>query len=224
LTTPPLFLLTAPVRAALISGIADDVRRQDARRVAIDGVDGAGKTHFADELAEALSSRGCPVIRASVDGFHDPPEVRHRRGRGSPEGYFHDSYDYPRMIEVLLDPLRPGGSRRYVRAVYDVHAESPVQLAPETAAPDAVLVLDGIFAHRGELAGFWEYSVFLHVPFEVSIPRGAARGYGHPDPAAESNRRYLEGQRLYLAECDPESRATVVIDNTDLARPVVIRR
>jgi uridine kinase len=105
--------------------------------------------------------------------------------------------------------------------VYDVHAESPVQVAPETAAPDAILVLDGIFTHRDELVGFWDYSVFLDVPFAVSIPRGAARGYGDPDPDAESNRRYIEGQRLYLAECDPRSRATVVIDNTDLDRPVM---
>jgi uridine kinase len=212
------------VRADLLSGIAHDIRLHSARRVAVDGVDGAGKTHFADELAEVLSGRGRPVVRASVDGFHHPREVRHRHGRGSPEGYFRDSYDYPRMIELLLDPLGPGGSGRYVRAVYDVHAESPVRVAPETAAPDAVLVLDGIFAHRDELVGFWDYSVFLHVPFEVSIPRGAVRGYGDPDPAAESNRRYIEGQRRYLAECDPRSRATVVIDNTDLARPVITSR
>jgi uridine kinase len=213
------------VRVDLISDIAHEILRRSAAWVAIDGVDGAGKTHFADELAEVLSGRltgtGRAVVRASVDGFHHPPEVRHRNGRGSPEGYFRDSYDYPRMIELLLDPLGPGGSGRYVRAVYDVHAESPVQVAPETAAPDAILVLDGIFTHRDELVGFWDYSVFLDVPFAVSIPRGAARGYGDPDPDAESNRRYIEGQRLYLAECDPRSRATVVIDNTDLDRPVM---
>lgn len=83
-----MFWLTAPVRVALISGIADDVLLHTARRVAIDGVDGAGKTHFADELADVPTGRGTPVVRASVDGFHHPPEVRHRRGRGSPEGYF----------------------------------------------------------------------------------------------------------------------------------------
>jgi uridine kinase len=105
-----------------------------------------------------------------------------------------------------------------------MRAESPVHVAPETVAPGAILVLDGIFTHRDELVGFWDYSVLLHVPFAVSIPRGAARGYGDPDPDADSNRRYLEGQRLYFAECDPCSRATVIIDNTDLARPVISGR
>jgi uridine kinase len=63
--------------------------------------------------------------------------------------------------------------------------------------------------------------VFLDVPFEVSIPRGAARGYGHPDPGHPSNQRYVEGQRRYLAECDPRARATMVLDNTDLDRPTI---
>jgi uridine kinase len=36
-------------------------------RVGVDGVDGAGKTTFADELAQALEQRGRQVIRASVD-------------------------------------------------------------------------------------------------------------------------------------------------------------
>ena len=43
------------------------------------------------------------------------------------------------------------------------------------------------------------------------------------DPADERNRRYVEGQRLYLAACDPAARATLVIDNTDPAHPRVTR-
>jgi uridine kinase len=54
----------------------------------------------------------------------------------------------------------------------------------------------------------------------------AARGdgFGSPDPAALSNRRYVEGQGLYVARCDPRSRATVVVDNSDLASPGRLER
>jgi uridine kinase len=48
----------------------------DVTRVAIDGVDGAGKTYFADELAEVLGASGRSVIRASVDGFDNPRSIR----------------------------------------------------------------------------------------------------------------------------------------------------
>ena len=55
------------MRIALLESLADIVAtlRSDATvRVAIDGVDGAGKTFFADELATLVQSRGRPVIRA----------------------------------------------------------------------------------------------------------------------------------------------------------------
>jgi pantothenate kinase-related protein Tda10 len=47
-------------------------------RVAVDGVDGAGKTTFADELAACLVTCGRQIIRASVDGFHNPRAIRYR--------------------------------------------------------------------------------------------------------------------------------------------------
>lgn len=190
--------------------------------VGVDGVDGAGKTVFADQLAGLLHSWQVSVVRASVDGFHNPQRVRYRRGRSSPEGFFLDSYDYRALRESLLDPVGPGGSRQILRAVYDVTTEEPVQVEFETVAEDTVLVFDGIFLHRPELRDYWHLSVFLDVGFEVSIPRGAARGYGDPDPDAASNRRYVEGQQLYLARCQPRQHATFVIDNNQLDAPAVL--
>lgn len=192
------------------------------RRVAIDGVDGAGKTHFADALGAVLTKRGAKVIRASADGFLAPPRTRHRRGRDSPEGYYRDSFDYGRMVRMLLDPLSPGGNREYIREVYDVRREREVRRLPELADDDSILVLDGIFTHRNELIRYWDYSVWLEVPFDVAVPRGAQRGYGNSDPTSPKNRRYIEGQRLYMAECHPRDRATVVIDNTDLTNPFLL--
>ncbi len=86
-------------------------------------------------------------------------------------------------------------------------------------------LLDGIFLHRPELADLWDASVWVDVPFEVSVPRGNAR-FGAvdaeaADPASAVNARYVGGQRLYLAEVDPASRATWVLDNTDLDAPLL---
>lgn len=187
------------------------------RRVAVDGVDGVGKTHFADELAGWLTDAGQSVIRASVDGFHQPAAIRHRRGRTSPEGFYLDSYDYGSLTRLLLDPLSPGGNGRYVDQIHDVRAEQPVTVEPRQAESGDILVLDGIFTHRDELVGYWDYSIWLAVPFAISIPRGAARDHGHPDPAHPTNHRYVAGQRLYIDQCQPQERATVVVDNADLA-------
>jgi uridine kinase len=191
-------------------------------RVGIDGVDGAGKTHFADELAGVLGASGRSVIRASVDGFHNPRSIRYRRGRDSPEGFFEDSYDYAQLKAVLLDPLSPGGSGHYRAAVFDHRSDSPVSALTRVASPGDILVLDGIFLHRPELRAYWDYSIFLEVAFAVSIPRGAQRGEGSPDPEAASNQRYVRGQELYLRSCEPARFATVTINNDDLLSPYIV--
>ena len=51
------------------------------------------------------------------------------------------------------------------------------------------------------------------VPFTENARRMARRDGSHPDPDHPSMRRYVEGQRIYLAACRPRERATVVIDN-----------
>ncbi len=187
-------------------------------------MDGAGKTTFADELVTAVRQRGPVVIRAGVDGFHHPRAVRYRLGRDSPEGFYRDSYDYVGLRRALLDPLGPGGSRRYRTAIFDVNADQPVSQEALVAPPGSILIVDGLFLHRPGLREVWDDSIFLRVAFTVSVPRGAARGpgFGSPDPQAASNRRYIEGNRLYFREADPERWAGVVVDNNDLNAPVIV--
>jgi uridine kinase len=53
----------------------------DCVRVGVDGVDGAGKTTFAAELAAALRDLGRPGDEFSVDGWHRVRAERYARGR-----------------------------------------------------------------------------------------------------------------------------------------------
>jgi uridine kinase len=192
-------------------------------RVAVDGVDGSGKTWFADDLAVALRGAGRDVVRVSADGFHQARELRHRRGRDSPEGFFLDSYDLPRLRAEVLGPLGPGGDRRYREAVYDVRRERALSLPWRAAPRGSVLLLDGLFLHRADLRDAWDLTVFLDVPFAVTFARMAVRDGCDPDPSAAANRRYVEGQRRYLAEVRPVERADVVVDATDPRRPRRVR-
>ncbi len=214
-------------RQAVLRSVAEHIletRSHGVLRVAVDGVDGAGKTTFADELAPLLAESGRDIIRASVDGFHHPRRKRYRLGRGSPEGFYRDSYDYDALKHNLLDPLAPGGSGRYRTAVYNVGAETPVTVPQRQATPGAILLLDGIFLHRPELRRYWDVSVWLEVAFNVSIPRGAQRGVGSSNLHAPQNRRYVEGQKLYLSESNPQQQATLVIDNNGLDAPFIVEK
>ncbi len=189
--------------------------------VAIDGVDGAGKTVLADDLAVVLREGGVPVVRVGIDGFHRPRADRYRRGRGSPEGYFLDSFDLVALRECVLDPVRRGtGAVR--TAAFDYRTDRPVEPGPGVPVHGVVVLLDGVFLHRDELAGAWDLSVFLRAPFEVTVDRMGARD-GTPRAVDDPhNVRYVEGQRHYLARCRPEERADVVLDVTDVTAPVVV--
>jgi uridine kinase len=212
-------------RATVLSALARRLVALQPRRrlqVAIDGVDGAGKSVLADELATRLMAAGRPAVRASVDSFHRPQADRYRLGRTSPEGFYRDSYDYQRLTEFVLVPFAPGGSGRFRVAGFDHKTDTPVSPPKQHAARRAVLILDGIFLHRPELRASWDFSIFLHVGFDVSIARCAQRDGSDPDPDAASNRRYVAGQRLYLLEARPWEHASVIIDNTNLTAPAII--
>ena len=194
-------------------------------RVAIDGVDGAGKTTLADALAPIVAAHGRPTIRASVDDFHHPRAVRYARGRYSPDGFYLDSYDYDSFRMLLLDPLSPGGSGRYVARRFDLDKDRPFEPVTQQAPPTAALIVDGIFLHRPELRAYWDLSIFLKVDFNVSVPRGAQRDptLDAADPVSPSNQRYVGGQQRYLSECDPEQRAAIVIGYNDLREPQILK-
>ncbi len=202
------------------------IERDHPVRVGIDGVDAAGKTTLADELAPLLGASGRQVIRGSIDRFHNPSSVRYRLGRESPEGYYLDSFNHPALTDYLLEPLGPGGTRHFRRAAFDYRSDSPVDVPVETAEPDAILIFDGIFLHRAELLSHWDFSVFLQVDFSATLPRAIRRD--GVTPANELRRiydtRYIPGQRLYLSAEQPTARASLVIDNTDPSNPSPLAR
>jgi len=213
-------------RAALVERLAryvEAVERPHPVRVAIDGPDAAGKTTLADEIASELRARGRSVIRASIDGFHRPRAERYRRGELSPEGYYHDSFDYRALRRTLLDPLGPGGSREYRRAVFDFRADSPLSGAAAMAPDDAVLLFDGVFLLRPELVSRRDLCVFVSVGVEEGLRRALARDRALFGSRGEVERRYrgryIPGQHLYLTAARPTDVADLVVDNDDPACP-----
>ena len=71
-------------------------------RFAVDGIDCAGKTTFADRLGELLGAN-----RVSVDDFLRPPEERYARGELSGEGYYRDSHDHARFRAAVVGAGEP---------------------------------------------------------------------------------------------------------------------
>lgn len=191
--------------------------------IGLDGPDAAGKTTLADGLAELIDE---PVVRASIDGFHLPREIRHRRGAASAEGYYRDSFDYPTLRGQCLEPFLDGHPSIGTTA-YDYRTESDRHEVVVDVPPRAVLVFDGVFLLRPELRDVWTFSVYLRVTPAETLRRAATRDLELFGSTAEIEwrytARYLPGQELYRREADPETNADVVIDNDRVDAPSIIR-
>lgn len=216
-------------RRDLLDALAERIVACDAAhplRVAVDGIDAAGKTTLADELAAPLRARGRPVIRASLDSFHRPRAERYQRGAASPEGYYLDTFDTAALRDALLVPLGPGGSRRYRRASFDFRTDRAVHAPLEEAPADAVLIVDGVFLLRPELVAHWDYRILVEVPFAVVLERALRRDlalFGSAEAVrARYQQRYIPGQQLYFAAERPQQRADAIVRNEDPANPVLL--
>ncbi|MBT4666389.1 MAG: hypothetical protein HOB63_07710, partial [Opitutae bacterium] len=147
-------------RTDILQAIANRLAAIDlphSLRVGIDGVSASGKTVLADELAVVLQKMNREVIRTGIDGFHNPPEIRHRRGSMSVEGYVEDSFDYLAARKCVLEPLGPQGNLSYLPEVYDLALGATKQSDPVFASPDAILLFEGVMLFRQEIVNAFDY-------------------------------------------------------------------
>ena len=206
-------------------------RRKQGRPmlVAIDGIDGSGKSTFADEIAEAGMRAGLSVVRSTVDSFHNQRRTRWKRGKSSPVGYYLDSHDLNALRCELLDPFKAGQGNQYTAAIFDEPSDQPDRAAPGTVGANDVLIFDGIFLQRPELARYWDFTIFLDGQERVDLRRLELILADLPPTAAETVshvlewvrwlERYSAGMRYYIDLVGPSQSADLVIDNNDLAAP-----
>jgi uridine kinase len=170
-------------------------------RIGIDGVDGAGKTSLAEEIAQLLTRRGRPCVRVSLDFFERPPAERFERGELSPEGYYLDGFDIERL-------------RAHVWSI-----GGPAEL---------VVVVDGIFLQRPELADLWDATVWVEADLEAAAERARKRDSMRTDSLEQEleryRLRYFPAQRRYIEEQRPRDRATFLLRNTQLGEPELLRQ
>jgi cytidylate kinase len=121
--------------AALAARVAAaPARLGPVRAVAVDGPAGAGKTTFADRLADAIRATGMQVAEIHTDDLLD--------------GWSDAITYWPRLAEWVLDPLRRGETASYRR--YDWVARRFDRRWHSVPVPD-VLVLEGVGCGRASL-------------------------------------------------------------------------
>ncbi|UIJ33954.1 uridine kinase [Allobranchiibius sp. GilTou73] len=218
------------VREQVVSALADQLTAADIGhplRVGIDGPCGSGKTTLAVQLTQAVSARGRAAVHVDSDGFHNAQGIRYRQGRDSARGYYDDAYNFDALVERVLLPLGPDGSRVYTTKVHDMGTDRVVTDEMATAPRDAVVVFGCTFLQRGSLSACWDGVIYLEVRREIAFARGVARdaeALGGDDNARRAYAdRYMAAYDLYVREERPAEKASIVVNQDDFAAPRIVR-
>jgi len=206
-----------------------DLRRQivsdRALVVGITGADASGKTLFADSLVHELLSCGKKVQVIHTDDFHLPRNVRYAGELPEHIKYYRQSFDTERLVESLLRPVHDGLDVRTNLPHLNVASDTYDLAGTYEIDQDTIVVLEGVFLLRRELCGFVDLMVFLDVPEEILIDRGASRDAQLLGSDAERRYRekYLPAQRVLNTPGRVDRLVDIVIDNSDPRARVVTR-
>ncbi|MEE8419377.1 MAG: hypothetical protein V3S02_04625 [Dehalococcoidales bacterium] len=197
--------------------------RQDDRPfvIGINGIDGAGKTSLAALFERFLVSQGYKTQVIALDDFRNPQAHRYA-GDDRADNYFNKSFAVETIINELLIPIHRGGSFTTELTLLDLNTDS-YDIKKRFSFNSATLVIfEGVFLFRKELAPYIDFKIFLDIPFEESKKRALLRDSRLGQEGLKKyDEKYLPAQKKYLVEYPPARVADLVIDNTDWQHPRV---
>ena len=181
-------------------------------RLGIDGALASDTSTVATAVGAAVEAAGRPVLRVSREDFQRPRSVRLELGANDPSAGWERWYDDGALRREVLDPLGPGGSMQWLPVLWDAGRDRSARGARRSAPPGAVVVVDGPYLLRWELADAFDLIVHL----DVSAAALARRS----DPGTLE--RTTGSWREYVEQTAPADRAAYVVRLEDPSHPALV--
>jgi para-aminobenzoate synthetase len=170
--------------------------------VAIDGRSGAGKSTLAANLATAL---GASVLDG--DGFFAGGVVVRS---DAPQDRVRDCIDWRRQRPVL-ESLRAGRNASYLAFDWEVF-DGRLATEPTIVEPRAVVIFEGVYTARPELADLVDLKLLLRVSEETRVSRLLAR----EGVIGAWERQWHEAEEWYFTHLAPPEAFDLVLDEPRL--------
>lgn len=194
-------------------------------RIAINGIEGTGKTVFAKNLNDFLNSKKYFTHHISIDGFHNTREIRHKQGADSAIGYYEDAYNETVFVDQVLISSQ-NNSPSVLEIYHDLESDMIIGTAPILIDTNSIIITDGAYLLKSIYLPHWDYKIYLKTDFEIAIQRGILRdekSLGGLEKAKQKFiNRYHLASKIYIENCDPMSKADLVIDNTDFDNLIIL--
>ena len=199
-----------PIFEKILDAIHEKKQKDKPFVIGINGIDGAGKTTFAEAFVTYLKNKNLPTQLIQLDDFHNPKAIRYD-GNDQPDNYYHKSFNINLVIEKLLTPIQDKHVVSLKLKTLDWRTDKYDTERKYNIKPNTIVIFEGVFLFRKELAPYIDLKVFLDIPFKESKQRAIVR-----DPDADLKKydvKYLPAQAKYLKEYPPAKVADIVIDN-----------
>lgn len=173
--------------------------------VSIDGTGGSGKSTLTAEVGKCLGGE-IAVTVVHGDDFYRPMPAEDRLLLSAEDGY--DQYfDWQRLRDQVLIPLTSGTAGQYQR--YDWPAGTLAAGELHHAPRSGVVIVEGVYTARPELAGYYDLTVWVDTPREICMRRLDERGDDH-GPGNWSE-RWRAAEEHYLAVTRPAGRLDLTV-------------
>ncbi len=211
---PQIEPVTPGVVHARVAELALEVLASGARiaRVAVDGAVDADSRAMADGVAAHLIDLGRPVLRVHANDFLRPRSVRLEHGEDDPDSGYERWVDHLALQREVLDPLGPDGDGWWLPDLWNPSTDRATRSPRRAAPPGSVVVVDGPFLLRWEIADAFDVTAHLQT---------SAAAVERRVPEADRARVTGAWQR-YLDETWPHDRADLVVRADHPERPALV--
>ena len=210
--------------------ISDSILRLSSlypRLIAISGKDASGKTVMANILGEYLKDKtDRQIIRISADDFMNERVIRRTVTGSEGESCYKYTFNFNALKKFALGPLQPNANYVYKTKFFDQTTDSKMISNNKRADNDAIIIVDGVFLFKKDLANYWSLKILLETADNIVIERGAMRDINrignYEDARNKYINRYIASQTIYYNEEHPEKSSDIIINNDDFNSPFVV--
>ena len=198
------------------------VRKRNCRMIGIGGLDAAGEPRFTERFSEYLGQAGQKTMIIHMSDYRNPPEVV-AEIPDPIEGVLFNSYNYWKLIRLVLDPLRLDKSLHVSVNCLDPDADSYDIHREYDADEDTVVLIEGSILFRQPVLEYLDAKVFLEIDFLESIKRGLDReDYKYDTEILKKYKElFIPVQQRYKHDYRPEDICDIRIDYGNINRPVI---
>ncbi|MES5955358.1 uridine kinase [Bacillus fungorum] len=171
--------------------------------IGIDGCGGAGKSTLANKIKSNFST----VTIVHMDDFYLPSaKIVNENPTNKSIGA---DFDWKRLLQEVFDPISNGIEGCYKR--YDWETDSLAE--SHTVPANGIVIIEGVYATRQELAGMYDLKIWVNCPRETRIKRGIARDGEAARDMWENN--WMVAEDMYVESHKPHEFADIIIDGTN---------